>query len=211
MSKLDAALEKRGHLVDVSTGSRDFVVLRRGCLRLYENVPQQKHSFPELEIQVLYKSEVLLQAGGVLQIQTKVPEEASYVFKADSEAEARVWRDAIQKSVASELKQAEKHVQVLAQGTTAYKYNYSNSKRMRRMFWIESAGPELCWAKSKGDPKADDAQRVDLKDCIGLVYGPATTTFKRCLTLEDPSWCCFSLLFGDRTLDMSVPPDYVDQ
>mmetsp|Transcript_66089 Transcript_66089/g.158077 ORF Transcript_66089/g.158077 Transcript_66089/m.158077 type:complete len:970 (+) Transcript_66089:62-2971(+) len=210
MSKLDAALEKRGYLVDVSVGTRDYVVLRRGHLRVYEGL-QQKHSFPELEIQALYRCEVSLQQGGVLQIQTKVPEATSFVFKADSEAEARVWRDAIQKSVAAELKQADKHVQVLQQGTTAYKYNYSNSKRMRRTFWIEDAGPELCWAKSKSDPKADDVQRVDLKDCVGIVFGPATTTFKRCATLEDPAWCCFSLLFGDRTLDMSVPADYVDQ
>ncbi|CAE8585349.1 unnamed protein product, partial [Polarella glacialis] len=94
------------------------------------------------------------------------------------------------------------HMEFLGQGSTAYKYNYSNSKRMRRHFWIDEEKVELLWAKSR----TEEAQSMSLKDCVGIIFGPMTTTFQRCTTLEDPPWCCFSLLFPDRTLDLAVGP-----
>jgi len=58
----------------------------------------------------------------------------------------------------------------------------------------------LCWGRAKDE----DTQSVNLRECIGITYGPVTTTFQRCHTLEDPAWSCFSLLFMGRTLDLTV-------
>merc|ERR1712107_210682 len=91
-------------------------------------------------------------------------------------------------------------------GGTAYKYNYSNSKRMRRHFWIDAEKVELCWGKSR----SDEPQTMSLKDSVGIIFGPMTTTFQRCATLEDLPWCCFSLLFPDRTLDLAVPGNAIE-
>merc|ERR1712032_209764 len=86
-----------------------------------------------------------------------------------------------------------------------HKYNYSNSKRSRRFFWIALDGSQvsLSWGRSKNE----DTQSVNLRECIGIMYGPMTTTFQRCTNLEDPPWSCFSLLFMGRTLDLTVTSD----
>lgn len=52
---------------------------------------------------------------------------------------------------------------------------------------------------------------MDLTSCVGIIYGPMTSTFQRCSALEDAPWCCFSLLFPDRTLDLAVAGDAVAQ
>eukprot|EP00434_Breviolum_minutum_P042063 symbB.v1.2.037422.t1/scaffold5521.1/size26208/2 len=82
-------------------------------------------------------------------------------------------------------------------------YNYSNSKRMRRHFWVDSQKVELCWSKSKAE--GEEPQMMSLRDSVGLIYGPMTTTFQRCEQLEDLPSTCFSILFSDRTLDLAVP------
>eukprot|EP00448_Togula_jolla_P020731 CAMPEP_0170584868 /NCGR_PEP_ID=MMETSP0224-20130122/8905_1 /TAXON_ID=285029 /ORGANISM="Togula jolla, Strain CCCM 725" /LENGTH=863 /DNA_ID=CAMNT_0010908305 /DNA_START=1 /DNA_END=2592 /DNA_ORIENTATION=+ len=79
---------------------------------------------------------------------------------------------------------------------------------MRRHFWVSEERCELCWGKSR----SEQPQTMELKDCVGIIYGPMTSTFQRCTSLEDPPWSCFSLLFSDRTLDLAVPGDeLVDQ
>ncbi|CAJ1338896.1 unnamed protein product, partial [Effrenium voratum] len=45
---------------------------------------------------------------------------------------------------------------------------------------------------------------------VGIIFGPMTTTFQRCASLEDPVWCCFSILFPDRTLDLAVLPSHLE-
>ncbi|CAJ1388113.1 unnamed protein product, partial [Effrenium voratum] len=59
-------------------------------------------------------------------------------------------------------------------------YNYSNSKRMRRHFWVDLQKVELCWAKAKGE----EPQSMSLRDSVGIIFGPMTTTFQRCASLE---------------------------
>ncbi|OLP75068.1 hypothetical protein AK812_SmicGene45204, partial [Symbiodinium microadriaticum] len=85
----------------------------------------------------------------------------------------------------------EDHMKFLSEGSTVYKYNYSNSKRMRRHFWIDAEKVELCWARSR----TEEPQTMSLRDSKGLILGPMTTTFRRCENLEDPPWSCFSILF----------------
>eukprot|EP00913_Durusdinium_trenchii_P011611 g10905.t1 len=74
---------------------------------------------------------------------------------------------------------------------------------MRRHFWVDLQKVELCWAKTKSE--GEEPQVMSLRDSVGLIDGPMTTTFQRCETLEDQPWTCFSILFSDRTLDMAVP------
>mmetsp|Transcript_81053 Transcript_81053/g.147924 ORF Transcript_81053/g.147924 Transcript_81053/m.147924 type:complete len:920 (-) Transcript_81053:65-2824(-) len=121
--------------------------------------------------------------------------------------EAEAWRDALLESRNHFQKTGEEYLRFLETGCTAYKYNYSNSKRMRRHFWIDEARVELCWGKSR----SDEPQNMDLRDCVGIIYGPMTTTFQRSNALEDPPWCCFSLLFPDRTLDLAVPNEHIQK
>lgn len=90
-------------------------------------------------------------------------------------------------------------------GCTMHKYNYSNSKRSRRFFWVTDDGLELRWGRSKDD--TTEAQQVNLRECVGIIYGPMTTTFQNCPNREDPDWSCFSLLFMGRTLDLAVSGD----
>jgi len=102
-------------------------------------------------------------------------------------------------------------IELLKSGAQLVKYNYSNYKRTRRLFWISENGDELRWGKSKA---AADYSKVSLADAIGIIYGPVTTTFVRCdKTTEqniDPSYCCFSLLFMGRTLDLACYGDMIN-
>ena len=66
---------------------------------------------------------------------------------------------------------------------------------------------ELCWGKSR----SEEPQTMGLGDCVGIIYGPMTSTFQRCDKLEDAPWSCFSLLFPDRTLDLAVSADLVER
>ena len=91
-------------------------------------------------------------------------------------------------------------------GAQLVKYNYSNYKRTRRLFWISETGEELRWGKVKS---GTDFSKVELKDCIGIIYGPVTTTFVRCTDKQDQPYCCFSLLFMGRTLDLATYGDMI--
>ena len=101
--------------------------------------------------------------------------------------------------------------EVLKRGSTLYKYNYSNSKRARRHFWLSDNLQSLIWGKSRDDYSGE----VDLRDVIGIVYGTLTTTFKdakreaakRNDVMPDKPWNCFSLLQAERTVDLSCIGD----
>lgn len=205
-----AEAERRGHLLDAATGRPVLLVLRSGTLRLYAGVlPKARHrGLPDEIVQLTHGCEVSTAPDARLRIQKHVPSAAEYVFSAASDAEARQWCQALQASRAATLERLRLHAQFLAQGSTAYKYNYSNSKRMRRHFWVEEARAELCWGKTRTD---EAPQSMDLKDCMGIIYGRKTSTFQHCTTIEDPPWCCFSLVFEQRTLDLAVSGDVVAQ
>lgn len=197
-------------MVRADSGKSVLLVLRRGVLRIFPGTqPREKHHGLPLEvIQLLHKSDVVSDAGGALRIRSRIPYEAEHVFEASSEAEGALWLKALTSSRSAGIERLAAHLQFLAQGTTAYKYNYSNSKRMRRHFWVEASAAELRWGKTRTD---ESPQSMDLTSCVGIIYGPMTSTFQRCSALEDAPWCCFSLLFPDRTLDLAVAGDAVAQ
>ena len=49
--------------------------------------------------------------------------------------------------------------------------------------------------------------KCQLNHCLGIIYGPRTVTFKRRTVCTDPDWLCFSLIFRDRTVDISCLDD----
>eukprot|EP00927_Polykrikos_kofoidii_P072467 TRINITY_DN68582_c0_g1_i1.p1 TRINITY_DN68582_c0_g1~~TRINITY_DN68582_c0_g1_i1.p1 ORF type:complete len:1006 (-),score=223.59 TRINITY_DN68582_c0_g1_i1:51-3068(-) len=207
-----AGVEKRGHLTVEASGTLELLVLRRGTLRTFLPLTGkpggrsdgERACAPIATIHLGSQTRVRLFSGGTaLEIKTNAPYDCTYVYREPVKGEAEAWRDALERSTAEVAKQVEGHMQFLSQGCTAYKYNYSNSKRMRRHFWIDEARAELCWGKSR----SEEPQTMDLKDSVGIIYGAMTTTFQRCVVLEDSPWCCFSLLFPDRTLDLAVPND----
>lgn len=206
MLGLNVEAEKRGRLVNQATGEDTHLVLRQGTLRIYGCTTQRRRRLADCTVQVAYKCEVTVQAGCQLVIDARTPRDAKYVLRAADEADAAAWQKALQVSLTETVARLQRHLQLLAEGSTGYKYNYSNSKRMRRHFWVNESRVELCWGKSKGD----EPQTMDLSDCVGIIYGPETTTFQRCSAMEDPPWCCFSLLFPDRTLDLAVPATIID-
>mmetsp|Transcript_50604 Transcript_50604/g.134710 ORF Transcript_50604/g.134710 Transcript_50604/m.134710 type:complete len:962 (-) Transcript_50604:324-3209(-) len=190
-------IEKRGKLeVD---GAYKAAVLSRGTLRIFGGVPH-KRGPPEYELPVMRCT--VTRKGSSLEI---IQDTDRYVFKAGSDVDARAWRDAMHQIVQVEKRLSQSSMQFLVQGGTAYKYNYSNSKRMRRFFWVDDESSELRWAKSKTG--GEDPQKIDLKEALGIIYGPMTQTFQRCASLDDPHWCCFSIVFPDRSMDMAVPAD----
>jgi len=202
--------DRRASFVDAATGKPAILVLRRGVVRVFSRQTSKKRhkGLPDEAIQLLYKTEVVCDGDFRLRIQTKVPYESERVFRAASDAEALAWRQALEASRTAELDRVRKFLGVLGEGSTAYKYNYSNSKRMRRHFWVDESKVELRWGKTRTD---EAPQSMDLRHCVGIIYGPMTSTFQRCSSLEDPAWCCFSLLFEDRTLDMAVAGDLIQQ
>ncbi|KAF4677944.1 hypothetical protein FOL47_008048 [Perkinsus chesapeaki] len=90
------------------------------------------------------------------------------------------------------------------------KYNYSNSQRTRRLFWVSKDLTRLCWRGHRSGHAilhpAADYQNVSLSEVVAIVHGPKSTTFRKCEVLSDPPWYCFSLLLKDRTLDLAVLP-----
>jgi kinesin family protein C2/C3 len=197
--------EGRGALISLETGSKEFLVVRRGVLRIFEG-PQKARGPAASSIMLAYRCQVKAQKGN-LEISCQVPIDCEYGFNAGGRQEAEAWREALLKSAAESQKRARGYLNFLKDGCTAYKYNYSNSKRMRRHFWVDEANVELCWGKSR----SDEPQTISLAEAVGIIYGPLTTTFMRITAPEDPAWCCFSLLFPDRTLDMAVPGDHIEK
>jgi len=197
--------ETRGQL-STAEGRKEFLVVRRGVLRIFQG-PQKARGPATNSVLLAFRCEVKAQKGA-LEIRAQFPHESEYVFNAGGKNEAEAWRDEVLKSASESQKRSRARWEFLQQGCTAYKYNYSNSKRMRRHFWIVEENVELCWGKSRND----EPQTMALTDCVGIIYGPLTTTFqqaKRCNALEDAPWCCFSLLFKDRTLDLAVSPEHI--
>mmetsp|Transcript_11194 Transcript_11194/g.25481 ORF Transcript_11194/g.25481 Transcript_11194/m.25481 type:complete len:952 (+) Transcript_11194:69-2924(+) len=191
--------ERRGFLVNEYTNNREFFVLRSGVLRIL-----QSPKGPDIGAVYLSPgSSITLISGNVLEIHSRLPYVAEYILRANSEDDAEGWHDAVKAHIVSEQAKADRLQGLLENGCTMNKYNYSNSKRSRRYFWVEGDGQDLCWGRSKGE----DTQKVNLKECMGIIYGPLTTTFQRCPQIEDPSWSCFSLLFMGRTLDLAVAGD----
>lgn len=206
MLKSENGVEKRGFLKSKDTGTRDLLVVRSGVLHLYEEEEGGKRSAVS-SILLAYRCDVSLVQPDTLKIHMHGPYETVYAWQAQDHKEAEAWRDALLESSKDFKQTGEEYLHFLATGCTAYKYNYSNSKRMRRHFWIDEARVELCWGKSR----SDEPQNIDLKDCVGIIYGPMTTTFQRSNALEDPPWCCFSLLFPDRTMDLAVPGEHIQK
>jgi len=196
----ESSLEKRGFLFNESTERSDFFVLRAGLLRVYDN--GSKGKCLKKTIHMAFCSEVNLLPKSVIEVRSSAPYVFEYVLKAASEEEAESWYTVIKKSATHELEKIKSNLERLQTGAPLYKYNYSNSKRTRRQFWITKDGTELCWAKKRDD---DEYSRIYISECIGIIYGPMTTTFVRCQSIDDPAHCCFSLLFMGRTLDLATP------
>jgi len=196
----DDLFEKRGFLFNESTEKRDFFVLRAGLLRVYDSSGKRKCL--KKSIHVAFCTEVNLLPKSIIEVRSSAPYVFEYVLKAASEQEAESWYKVIKKSVAHQQEKIKKNLERLQTGAPLYKYNYSNSKRTRRQFWITEDGAELCWAKKRDD---DEYSRIYISECIGIIYGPMTTTFVRCQSIDDPAHCCFSLLFMGRTLDLATP------
>eukprot|EP00930_Biecheleria_cincta_P018178 TRINITY_DN1424_c0_g2_i1.p1 TRINITY_DN1424_c0_g2~~TRINITY_DN1424_c0_g2_i1.p1 ORF type:complete len:970 (+),score=222.53 TRINITY_DN1424_c0_g2_i1:31-2940(+) len=201
--KAAAMPERRGFLLNEYTGTREYFVLRGGVLR----IRQQPRG---VDVGAVYLSaigsEVKLLANNMLHIQCRLPHVQEYSLAATNEKEAEGWHDAIFASIRREKAKIDALLELLDSGCTMHKYNYSNSKRSRRFFWVADDGRELCWGRSKGE-EVGDSQKVNLRECIGIIYGPMTTTFQRATLSEDPAWTCFSLLFMGRTLDLAVAGD----
>jgi len=197
------APEKRGTAYDEAAGCSQLLVLRRGALRIFRAASARQRGPPISTIHLAFQCEVQVLSGSRFEVKVTVPYDSTYTFRVSSSTEAEAWSKALADHRSDALKKTDGHLRFLEQGCTAYKYNYSNSKRMRRHFWVDVDRVELCWGKNR----SEEPQTMDLKDSMGIIYGPLTTTFSRCATLEDPAWCCFSLLFPDRTLDLAVPGD----
>mmetsp|Transcript_145626 Transcript_145626/g.271167 ORF Transcript_145626/g.271167 Transcript_145626/m.271167 type:complete len:437 (-) Transcript_145626:609-1919(-) len=197
--------EKRGHLRDDLTGDQIYLVLRRGVLR----VRQTAHGPDTVSVLLAQDSSVALLADSRLEVRCSMPSVQKYIWAASTVCEAKSWFDAIQASIFALQSKVETCKQLLEDGCWMRTYNYSDSKRFRYYFWIANSGRELRWGRSKDE----DCQKVDLHECTGLIYGPKTTTFRQCSTLpdaslQDASWCCFSLVFADYTLDLAVAGNF---
>ena len=86
----------------------------------------------------------------------------------------------------------------LLNGEFLTKFSFSDSRPIRRYFWLSADKLELRWGSSKEDSRY---LNVALTEAVGIVFGPATTTFSRVGESVQP-WRCFSLLFVGRTLDL---------
>ncbi len=190
-------MEKRGYLLNDQTGRKEYFVLRGGILRSYKNDRGELVN----QIHLAHSGEVNLLHDGVLEIKAHAPYTWEYVLVANSEEDAEAWYDMFQQCIIEAQKKVQNMIELLKGGAQLVKYNYSNYKRTRRLFWINDTGEELRWGKQKS---VSDFSKVELKDCIGIIYGPVTTTFQRCLEKQDSADCCFSLLFMGRTLDLAT-------
>merc|ERR1719171_1295588 len=194
---------KCGHLRNEYTGSREYFVLRKGVLKIF----QDRKGEPITSVHLTHSGEVNLLPDNILEVRTQAPYSTEYILQAQSRQDAEDWYNVFQRCIVEERDKMQQYVERLKEGSSLYKYNYSNSKRMRRHFWVNDEGDEVRWAKAK---TADDFQKVELRECIGMIYGPMTTTFMRCENVEDPSCTCFSLLFMGRTLDLAAQGEMID-
>lgn len=98
---------------------------------------------------------------------------------------------------------------VLNDGGWLFKVGFSDSSTIRRYFWISDDSRELRWGVSRQDPRY---LRVILRDVVGMTFGPLTTAFSKVFDSGEhpPPWCCFSLIFVGRTLDLYSPVDNAD-
>lgn len=91
-------------------------------------------------------------------------------------------------------------------GEWLVKVGFSDSNLVKRFFRLTEDRKELHWGNSSDDPRY---LRVYLAEAIGLSFGPLTTTFSRISKPEERPfpWCCFSLIFVGRTLDLFTIKD----
>ena len=96
------------------------------------------------------------------------------------------------------------------EGDWLFKYAYSDSKCIRRFFWLSRDMKELRWGNTFHDKRY---LSVQLSEMIGITFGSDTTTFAKLRALPDhpEPWLCFSLIFVGRTLDLSTPSDNAHQ
>ncbi|CAD7931825.1 unnamed protein product [Amoebophrya sp. A120] len=209
-------MERRGYLLNDSTGRKEYFVLRKGVLRSYRNDQGELLK----QIHLAHSGEVNLLHDGVLEIKAHAPYTWEYTLVANTEEDAEHWYDLFQSCIIESQKNIQNMIELLRNGAQLVKYNYSNYKRTRRLFWISDAGDELRWGKTKS---VTEYSKVDLRDCIGIIYGPVTTTFLRCnagsasaggtsssSSSRDESCSCFSLLFMGRTLDLATYGGMID-
>ncbi|CAD7943719.1 unnamed protein product [Amoebophrya sp. A25] len=197
-------MERRGYLLNDSTGRKEYFVLRKGVLRSYRSDRGELLK----QIHLAHSGEVNLLHDGVLEIKAHSPYTWEYTLVASTEEDAEHWYDLFQNCIIESQKSIQNMIELLRNGAQLVKYNYSNYKRTRRLFWISDNGDELRWGKQKS---LTDYSKVDLRDCIGIIYGPVTTTFVRCQeTGKDAPYCCFSLLFMGRTLDLASYGDMIN-
>merc|ERR1719399_1594267 len=107
-----------------------------------------------------HSGEVNLLHDGVLEIKSHAPYLWEFCLVASSEEEAEKWYDVFQQCIIEAQKKIQAKIELLKQGAQLIKYNYSNYKRTRRLFWISDAGDELRWGKVKSD---SDYSKVELK------------------------------------------------
>ena len=81
------------------------------------------------------------------------------------------------------------------------KFGYSDSNVVKRFFRI--SGGQFRWGTDENDSKF---LSVQLNEIIGISLGRETTTFKRVSSVNGVCfpWCCFSLIFIGRTLDLCM-------
>eukprot|EP00743_Colponemidia_sp_Colp-15_P006078 GILK01006532.1.p1 GENE.GILK01006532.1~~GILK01006532.1.p1 ORF type:complete len:1069 (+),score=245.18 GILK01006532.1:59-3208(+) len=192
-------MEKRGPMFNEYRGENEYYVLRNGVLRVYtEKTKIHNRSLKEI-VHLSHNAEINLLQDGILEVRAFSPYLWDYLLTPDTEEDAEMWYDAFQNCLRKERQKQNQRIALMCEGTTIFKYNYSNSKRTRRTFWLSPDCAELRWAKQKGRSYS----KVALSDCLGIIYGPLTTTFSRAPALQDEDWVCFSLLFLGRTLDVA--------
>eukprot|EP00928_Gymnodinium_smaydae_P100343 TRINITY_DN9821_c3_g1_i1.p1 TRINITY_DN9821_c3_g1~~TRINITY_DN9821_c3_g1_i1.p1 ORF type:complete len:1005 (+),score=281.15 TRINITY_DN9821_c3_g1_i1:169-3183(+) len=199
--------ERRGIVVAEATGAPELLVLRRGALRVYRSESARHVGLPVNTVHLCGGCQVRPYRENGFELETRVPYECTYAFRAPSTAEAQCWREDLEAAIRDETARMEGYLRCLEEGSRLSKYHYSNSKRMRRHFWVESQTAELCWARSR----TEEPQTMDLKQSCGLVYGALTTTFQRCEATDETPRHCMSLLFQDRTLDLAAPTDEITE
>ncbi len=99
---------------------------------------------------------------------------------------------------------------LLIAGAWADKYAFKDSQASRIFVWYDDGTRSLIWGTSKSDMRS---HRVELLEVVGVLFGPCTTTFHRAARAANTysPWCCISLLFVGRTLDLCFVEDVADQ
>ena len=78
--------------------------------------------------------------NGVLEVRSHAPFQWEYVLGAESEEDAEMWYDVFQHCIIEAQTKISNMLELLKSGAQLVKYNYSNYKRTRRLFWINDAG-----------------------------------------------------------------------